>query len=123
MAENSKRDRSREGKLDGQGLLLRIYVGENDRYKGRPLYEAIVHTAREQGLIGATALRGILGFGENSRIHTTKILRLAENLPVVVEIVDRKERIDAVLPILDEMVGREGLITTEKVDVVAYRVR
>jgi len=115
-----KKDRSREGKLEGEGRLLRIYVGEADRYKGRPLYEAIVHTAREKGLIGATALRGILGYGENSRIHTTKILRLAENLPVVVEIVDRKEKIDAVLPVLDEMVGPEGLITIEKVDVVAY---
>jgi len=115
-----KKDGSREGKFEGEGLLLRIYVGENDRYEGRPLYEAIVHTAREEGLIGATALRGILGYGENSRIHTSKILRLAENLPIVVEIVDRKERIDALLPLLDKMVAREGLITTQKVNIIGY---
>lgn len=107
-------------KFEGEGRLLRIFVSENDRHEGRPLYEAIVRTAREHGLIGATALRGILGYGENSEIHTTKILRLAENLPVVIEIVDRKERIEEVLPVFDRLVGREGLITLEAVRVIGY---
>ena len=120
MKPQNKEQGSRGEKFEGEGRLLRIYVGENDRYEGRPLYEAIVHTARAKGIIGATALRGILGYGENSRIHTSKILRLAENLPIVVEVVDRKEQIDAILPLLDKMIGREGLITTEKVDIIGY---
>lgn len=107
-------------KMEGEGLLLRIFVGESDTWHGRPLYEEIVKLVRERGLAGATVLRGIEGFGAHSRIHTTRILRLSEDLPVVIEIVDQAERVNAVLPALDEMIG-EGLITLEKVQVIAYR--
>lgn len=107
-------------KMEGEGQLLRIFVGEADRWKGRPLYEAIVLAAREHGLAGATVLRGLEGFGAHSRIHTTKILALSEDLPVVVEIVDKPERIEAILPLIDEMVG-EGLVTLENVHIIAYR--
>jgi PII-like signaling protein len=107
-------------KIEGEGLLLRIFLGESDTWRGQPLYEAIVRRVREEGLAGATVLRGIEGFGAHSRLHTTRILRLSEDLPVVVEIVDAAERIEVVLPILDEMIG-EGLITLEKVQVIAYR--
>jgi PII-like signaling protein len=107
-------------KIAGQGQLLRIYISESDRWEGRPLYEAIIRAAREQGLSGATALRGIEGFGAASRIHTVKVLRLSEDLPIIVEIADRPERIAAFLPTLDKMV-REGVVTLEKVDVVVYR--
>jgi hypothetical protein len=107
-------------KLEGDGKLLRIFVGESDRWEGQPLFEAIVRKVREAGGAGATVLRGIEGFGAHSRIHTTRILRLSEDLPVVIEIVDRAERIDALLPVLDEMIG-EGMITVERVHVVKYR--
>ena len=107
-------------KVEGEGQLLRIYIGESDRWEGRPLYEAIVRAAREQGLAGATALRGIEGFGATSRIHTVKVLRLSEDLPIVVEIADRPERIAAFMPTIDKMVG-EGMVTLEKVDVFVYR--
>jgi PII-like signaling protein len=107
-------------KTEGDGLLLRIFVGESDTWRGRPLYEEIVRRAREEGLAGATVLRGIAGFGAHSRIHTSRILRLSEDLPVVIEIVDEAERIEAVLPTLDELI-REGLITLERVRVIAYR--
>jgi len=107
-------------KIEGEGRLVRIFLGESDRFEGRPLYEAIVLLARAEGIAGATVLRGLMGFGASSRIHTTKILRLSEDLPIVVEIVDRADRIAAILPKLDRMVG-EGLITLEKVDVIAYR--
>jgi PII-like signaling protein len=107
-------------KIEGEGQLLRIFLGESDRWHGIPLYEAIVRTAREQGLAGATVLRGLHGFGANSRIHTVKVLRLSEDLPVVIEIVDKAERIQAFLPSLDEMVT-EGMITVEKVHIIAYR--
>jgi PII-like signaling protein len=107
-------------KIEGEGQLLRIFVGESDRWHGRPLYEAIVRTARELGLAGATVLRGLEGFGAHSRIHTAKLLRLSEDLPIVIEIVDRPERIEAILPALDRMVG-EGLITLERVRIIAYR--
>ena len=107
-------------KIEGEGLLLRIFVGESDTWHGRPLYEEIVKRVREEGLAGATVLRGIEGFGAHSRIHTSRILRLSEDLPVVIEIVDRAERVESVLPLLDEMIG-EGLMTLEKVQVIAYR--
>lgn len=107
-------------KIEGEGQLLRIFIGESDRWEGQPLFEAIVQRARREGLAGATVLRGLEGYGAHSRIHTTNILRLSEDLPVVVEIVDRSERIDAFLPILDEMVG-EGMVTLEKVRILAYR--
>ena len=107
-------------KLEGTGTLLRIFVGESDTWHGKPLYQAIVERAREAGLAGATVIRGIEGFGARSRIHTARILRLSEDLPIVVEIVDTAEKVEAFLPAVDEMVT-EGMLTTEKVEVVAYR--
>lgn len=100
--------------------LLRVFVGNSDRYHGKPLYEAIVTAAREHHLAGATVLHGHLGFGAHSRIHSAKILRLSEDLPVVVEIVDAAEKIEAFLPVLDEMMG-EGMVTVEPVRVITYR--
>jgi uncharacterized protein len=100
-------------------VLLRIFFGEDDRFQNRPLHEAIVLKARELRLGGATVLRGHVGFGHSSHIHTSKILRLSQDLPVVVEIVDSKEKIDAFLPVLDEMMT-SGLITIEKVQVLQY---
>ena len=107
-------------KLEGDGVLVRVFIGEADRRHGRPLYEAIVTKAREAGLAGATVLRGMMGFGAKSRIHTTKILRLSEDLPIVIEIVDTAEKIQNFLPLLDEMVV-DGMVTLEKVQVVTYR--
>ncbi len=107
-------------KIEGEGQLLRVFVGESDRWRGEPLYQAIVGRAREEGLAGATVLRGMAGFGAHSRIHTSNILRLSEDLPVVIEIVDRPERIADFIPRLDEMVD-EGMITLEKVHIIAYR--
>jgi hypothetical protein len=106
--------------LPREGHLLRVFIGESDKHEGIPLYEWIVRKAREHGLAGATALRGIEGFGANSRLHTAKILRLSTDLPVIVEIVDTIEKIDAFLPVIDGAVG-EGLATVEKVDVRFYR--
>ena len=102
-----------------QAVLLRIFIGENDRSDGSPLYEAIVLKAREQHLAGATVLRGPMGFGASSRLHTAKILRLSEDLPLVIEIVDSEEKINAFLPTLDRMMT-SGLITLEKVQVLQY---
>jgi uncharacterized protein len=107
-------------KIEGEGKLLRVFVGESDRWHGKPLYQAIVERVREEGLAGATVLRGIEGFGADSRLHTARILRLSEDLPVVIEIVDSAEQIDRILPLLDEMVG-EGMVTLERVEVIAYR--
>ncbi len=106
--------------LPQDGRLLRIYVGESDKHKGRPLYEWLVLKAREHGLAGATALRGLQGFGAHSRIHTSKILRLSEDLPVVVEIVDVMEKIEGFLDVIDGVVT-EGMATLEKVTVRFYR--
>ncbi len=100
-------------------LLLRIFIGEDDRYGSHPLYEAIVLKAREQGLAGATVLRGPMGFGHSSRLHTAKILRLSEDLPIVVEIVDKVDKINAFLPLLDSMV-RGGLVSLEEVRILRY---
>ena len=100
--------------------LLRVFIGDSDRYHHKPLYEAIVEAAREQHLAGATVLRGCLGYGAHSRIHSAKILRLSEDLPVVVEIVDESEKIEAFLPVLDEMMA-EGMVTLEQVKVITYR--
>jgi PII-like signaling protein len=102
-----------------EATLLRIFFGEDDKYEGLPLYEAIVLKAREMHLSGATVLRGHVGFGHSSRIHTTKILRLSQDLPVIVEIVDSKDKIDEFLPMVDKMIG-SGLITIEKVQVLHY---
>ena len=107
-------------KLEGEGTLLRIFIGELDKWHHQPLYEAIVLRARELGLAGATVLRGPMGFGAKSRLHTAKILRLSEDMPIVVEIVDNPERIAAFLPDLNKMIT-EGLVTLEKVQVIAYR--
>jgi PII-like signaling protein len=106
-------------KITGQGLLLRIYIGESDRWHGRPLYSAIVLAAREAGLAGATVMRGVEGFGAHSRVHTAKVLRLSEDLPLLIEIVDQEDRIRAFLPMCDQMIG-EGLITLERVEVLKY---
>ena len=102
-----------------EGYLLRIFLGESDKWHGKPLYEAIVRKAREIGLAGATVLKGPMGFGGHSRLHTAKILRLSEDLPIVVEIVDSKEKIDELMPHIDEMMGG-GLVTMEKVTVMRY---
>jgi len=107
-------------KVPEKGCLLRVFVGESDVVGGRPLYEVIVLKARELHLAGATVLRGMMGFGANSRMHTAKVLRLSEDLPIVIEIVDRAERIESLMPFLDEMIA-EGMITKELVDVVMYR--
>ncbi|MBI3677681.1 MAG: DUF190 domain-containing protein [Proteobacteria bacterium] len=100
-------------------VLLRVFLGEGDKFHGKPLYEAVVLKAREMHLAGATVLRGPMGFGHSSRLHTAKILRLSEDLPLVIEIVDSEEKIDAFLPTLDSMMG-SGLVTMEKVKVLRY---
>ena len=102
-----------------EAVLLRIFIGEDDRIHGQPLYEAIVMKARELHLAGATVLRGPMGFGRSSRLHTAKILRLSEDLPVVVEIVDAEDRITALLDAIEPMIG-SGLVTLEKVQVLRY---
>lgn len=107
-------------KIEGEGKLLRIFVGESDKYGSKPLYQAIVELLRERGLAGATVLRGVEGFGAGSHLHTHRILRLSEGLPMVIECVDTAERIDEILPALDEMVV-EGMVTLERVEVVTYR--
>lgn len=106
--------------LPREGSLLRIFIGEDDRHAGKPLYEWIVRQAKERGLAGATVLRGMEGFGAHSRIHTAKILRLSTDLPIVVEIVDTKEKIDGFLPVIDGAIS-EGLATVEKVEIRLYR--
>jgi uncharacterized protein len=105
--------------LPRDAMLLRAFFGEDDKFKGRPLYEAIVMKAREAHLAGATVLRGPIGFGHSSRIHTTKILRLSEDLPIIIEIVDTEAKIKAFLPTLDTMMT-SGLVTLEKVQVLLY---
>ena len=107
-------------KLPEEGMLLRIFIGESDKYKGKALYEQIVIKARELNLAGATVVRGIMGFGADSRMHSAKILRLSEDLPVVIEMVDTEEKLNTIIPFLDEVVT-EGLITLEKVRVIKYR--
>lgn len=108
--------------MKGEATLIRIFIGENDKEpnSGKPLYEAIVLKARELHMAGATVLRGVMGFGKNSHLHSAKVLRLSGDLPIVVEIVDRKAKIDAFLPWLDDHVP-DGLVTTERVEVLHYR--
>lgn len=106
--------------LPQDAMLLRIFIGESDRWHHQPLYEAIVLKARELHLAGATVLRGPMGFGKSSRLHTAKILRLSMDLPVVIEIIDSEEKLTAFLPTLDEMM-KGGLVTLEKVKVIDYR--
>jgi PII-like signaling protein len=107
-------------KLLTEARLLRVFIGESDKFEGRPLYQVIVERARRRELAGATVLRGYLGFGANSRIHSARVLRLSEDLPMVIEIVDEPERINAFVAELDEIIG-EGLVTLEKVEVILYR--
>jgi len=105
--------------LPKDAVLLRIFFGEADRYDGKPLYEAVVLKARAMQMAGATVLRGPMGFGHSSRLHTSKILRLSEDLPLVIEIVDSEEKINSFLPVLDGMMG-SGLVTLEKMKVLRY---
>ncbi|MFA5293817.1 MAG: DUF190 domain-containing protein [Phycisphaerae bacterium] len=107
-------------KLPSEAELLRIFIGEADKFEGRPLFEAIVALARKQGLAGATVTRGLIGFGADSRMHSANILRLSEDLPIVIEIVDAPEKIESFIPQLDDMI-KEGMVTLEKVRVIAYR--
>jgi PII-like signaling protein len=107
-------------KLPADGKLLRIFIGEADKWNGRPLYEEIVLLAKKNGMAGATAIKGFMGFGAKSHMHTAKILRLSEDLPVIIEIVDSEEKINSFIPQLDDMVT-EGLVTLEKANVVMYR--
>jgi len=109
-------------KFEGEGKLLRIFIGESDRFEGKPLYQALVQTARAEGLAGATVLRGMEGFGASSHLHTSRILRLSEDLPIIVEIVDTVDNIDRLIPVFDQMVG-DGMMTLEKAEVVTYRAR
>ncbi|HEU4742620.1 MAG TPA: DUF190 domain-containing protein [Meiothermus sp.] len=106
-------------KLEGEAKLLRVFVGEGDRWHGRPMHEAIVTEARKFGLAGASVFKGFEGFGAHSRIHSAKILQLAEDLPILVEIVDTEDKIRAFIPVLDQMI-QEGLVTMEKVEVIRY---
>jgi PII-like signaling protein len=106
--------------LVGERTLMRIHIGERDKYHGKPLYEAIVLRLRERGFAGATVFRGIMGFGASAGIHTEKVLRLSLDLPLVVECVDTEEKIEAILPELDAMIGG-GLITLERAKVIVYR--
>jgi len=107
-------------RLEGHGTLLRVFVGESDQWHGKPLYQAIVRRLREEGIAGATVIRAIEGYGAKSHLHTARILRLSEDLPLVVEVVDTEENIRRVLPMLDEMVA-DGLVTLERVEVITYR--
>jgi PII-like signaling protein len=106
--------------LPHDAMLLRVFIGESDRWHHKPLYEALVLKAREMQMAGATVLRGPMGFGKSSRLHTSKILRLSFDLPLIIEIVDTEEKINTFLPVLDEMMGG-GLVTLEKVRVIDYR--
>jgi uncharacterized protein len=103
-----------------EGKLLRIFIGEADRWRGTPLYEAIVLEARKRGLAGATVVKGFMGFGAHSRIHTAKLLELSQDMPIVIEIVDAPDKIEAFMPDLEQMVG-DGLITLERAEVLLYR--
>jgi PII-like signaling protein len=107
-------------RISGEGKLLRVFIGESDHHEGKPLYQALVERVRAEGLAGATVLRGIEGFGASSHLHTSRILRLSQDLPIVVEIVDTTEQIERILPIVDEMV-RDGMVTVERVEVLTYR--
>jgi hypothetical protein len=105
---------------ESDNRLLRIFIGESDTYDGRPLYQAILELLRKEGLAGTTVLRGIAGFGKSSHLHTARILRLSEDMPMLIECVDTYERIEAIFPTLDQMIG-DGLVTLERVEVWVYR--
>jgi hypothetical protein len=107
-------------KLEGRAKKLSVYLGESDHYEHKPTYKAIVEALRERGIAGATVLRGVEGYGKTSRIHTAAILRLSEDLPVVIEVIDKAERIESVLPLIREVV-KNGLVTIEDVEVISYK--
>jgi len=107
-------------RFHGERTLMRIFIGESDKYHGKPLYEALLEKFRQQGLAGATVLRGVAGFGASSKMHTDKVLRLSLDLPLILEIVETEEAIQSILPDLDEMIGG-GLITLERARVIMYR--
>ncbi len=107
-------------RFEGDRLLMRIHIGESDKFEGKPLYQALVELFRREGFYGVTVLRGVGGFGASARYHSEKILRLSQDLPIVLEVVEYEERIRKILPRLDEMIGG-GLITLEKVHVILYR--
>ncbi len=107
-------------RIPADGMLLRVFIGESDRHDGRPLYEVVVNEARRRGLAGATVWKGFMGFGAHSRMHTAKILELSQDLPIVIEIVDAKDKIEEFLPVLDGLVG-EGLVTVEPARIILYR--
>ena len=107
-------------KIPADGKLLRIFIGEADKWNGKPLYEEIIFLAKKNGLAGATAIKGFMGFGCKSHMHTANLLRLSEDLPIIIEIVDSEEKINQFIPLLDNMV-KEGLITLEKANVIMYR--
>jgi len=115
MADLTKHER-----FEGERTLMRIHIGESDRWHGKPLYEAIVELLRREKLSGATVLRGVGGFGSSSVYHTDKVVRLSQDLPIVIEVIEANERIEQILPQLDEMIGG-GLVTLEKVRVILYR--
>ncbi|MBI4459507.1 MAG: DUF190 domain-containing protein [Acidobacteria bacterium] len=107
-------------KFEGERVLMRVHIGESDKWEGKPLYEALIQMFRRQGFSGVTVLRGVGGYGSSSRYHTEKILRLSQDLPIILEVVEYSERIEKILPTLDEMISG-GLITLEKVRVILYR--
>lgn len=107
-------------RFKGERTLMRIFIGESDKYHGKPLYEALLERLRRKGLAGATVLRGVAGFGASSVVHTDKVLRLSLDLPLIIEVVETEEAIQAILPDLDEMIGG-GLITLERARVILYR--
>ena len=108
--------------LNGEHVLLRIYIGESDRLDGKPLYQALVEMLRREKISGATVLRGILGYGARSHLHTANILRLSQDLPIIIEVVDSQEAIDRILPQIEKVIG-DGLITIEKIRVLRYGVK
>jgi PII-like signaling protein len=107
-------------RFKGERTLMRIFIGESDRYQGRPLYQALIERLREKGLAGATVLRGVAGFGASSTMHTDKVLRLSLDLPIIIEVVETEDAIQRILPDLDDMIGG-GLITLERARVIMYR--
>lgn len=107
-------------KIPQEGCLLRVFIGESNTWHGRPLYEAIVLKAREMHLAGATVLRGLMGYGASSRLHTAKVLRLSGDLPIVIELVDSREKLEQLLPFLEQVVG-DGMVTMERAEVICYR--
>jgi len=104
----------------GERTLMRVFIGESDKYHGKPLYEVLLERFRKKGLAGATVLRGVAGFGASSKVHTDKVLRLSLDLPLIIEVVETEETIQAILPDLDELIGG-GLITLERANVILYR--